>query len=683
MSDFEHALSVLKSAFGPDAEFREGQWESICPMLDGGSRMLVVQRTGWGKSVVYFLATKLLRDRGQGPTLLVSPLLALMRNQIELARRFGVRAANIDSTNSESWNELAGSFQNGEIDLLLVSPERLGNPEFERDVLPSFLSNPGLLVVDEAHCISDWGHDFRPDYRRIIHLIDRLPSTTPVLATTATANDRVIGDIKEQLGERLEVVRGSLVRESLYLSVLSLPDQAVRLAWLSRMLPKFPGSGIVYTLTVNDARRVAGWLRSQGIEAEAYHSDLSTEEKIELELRFQSNEIKALVATTALGMGYDKSDVAFVIHFQRPGSIISYYQQVGRAGRSLSRAWVLLLEGSEDEEINEYFIRSAFPDVECFLDVIESLKVKPKKLDQLVPYTNRRRAQVERALQHMLVEGVIQKDKEGFLLSKPDWQPSKLRAESIIAQRFAEWEQMKAYGHTPDCRMLFLAHALDDKASAPCGKCDRCEPKDFKLPEPEMVAEAQEFLKKGHFVIEPKSFYPPGTHAEGRKKIPPEERIESGLALSVYGDSGWGGFVKRGKYADNRLPDELIAPAVQLIRKLESAPEWLTWVPSLSHPKLMRDFANRLAAELGIPAIESVQKTRSHQQKDMENSTTQYRNASESYEVFAAMPGRCLLLDDIVDSGWTLTAIGTMLRRSGSGPVVPFALASARPRSEA
>lgn len=673
---------ILAQAFGPDAEFRDGQWDSIRALVEGRSRCLVVQRTGWGKSVVYFVATRLLRERGSGPTLLISPLLSLMRNQIALAKRFGVNAASIDSSNMSEWTILKADFESGAIDLLLVSPERLANSDFQSEVLSVYLKNPGLLVVDEAHCISDWGHDFRPDYRRIVRLIEKLPKEVPVLATTATANDRVVEDIKRQLGDHIEVVRGPLVRESLSLNVLQLPTQSERLAWLSSTIPKLPGTGIIYTLTVNDARRVTNWLKSQGINAEAYFSELDTDHKIALERRFQANELKVLVATTALGMGYDKSDVGFVIHFQRPGSIIAYYQQVGRAGRDIPKAWVVLLEGIEDDEINEHFIRSAFPDSACFEEVLEILKSGPRTLDHVVSNSNRRRAQIEKALDIMLVEGALTKSKDGYSIDDKNWKHADLNSEQVIKQRLAELEQMQQYAQTDQCRMQFLAEALDDHQSAPCGKCDRCQSRTFKSPPIELVAEASSFLKQGLSIIEPKGFFPPGILAEGRKKIPEDQRLEPGLALSVYGDGGWGTLVKKGKYTVGRFDDALIEPITKAIRALPEKFDWLTWVPSASHPNLVADFAKRLANALGLEAVESVRKIESIPQKEMQNSTTQFRNAASSYQLVETRPGRCLLLDDIVDSGWTLTAVGTLLRKAGCGAVMPFALATARPRDE-
>ena len=374
----DEALSALKSALGnPEANFRPGQWEAIDDLVNRHGKLLLVQRTGWGKSIVYFLATRFLRDRGSGPTLLISPLLSLMRNQIEIAASLLITAATINSENRADWEGIKGQINNNEIDLLMVAPERLANERFRREYLLPMAQQTGLFVVDEAHCISDWGHDFRPDYRRIGRIIKALPPNVPLLATTATANDRVITDIVEQFGGGIDVRRGPLKRESLMLQNICLLDPAARLAWLADNLPGLPGSGIIYTLTRHDADRTADWLVKNGIEAVAYHSEVDTARtglRASLEQRLLHNEIKAMVATTALGMGFDKPDLGFVIHYQTPGSVVHYYQQVGRAGRALDNAYGILFQGAEDQDILDYFQGTAMPPLSAIQEVIKALE---------------------------------------------------------------------------------------------------------------------------------------------------------------------------------------------------------------------------------------------------------------------------------------------------------------------
>lgn len=360
-------MERLRSLTGDEgSQFRPGQLDAIHDLVVDRARVLCVQRTGWGKSALYFVATALMREAGAGPTLIVSPLLALMRNQIAAAERLCLRAHTINSTNREEWDEVRDQLAANTIDLLLISPERLNNPRFRESMLPLFAASVGLLVIDEAHCISDWGHDFRPDYRRVKDMLDSLPPGVAVLGTTATANDRVVGDVLEQLsapgGEPLRSYRGPLARTSLRLEVLQLPRPAERLAWLAEHLPALPGSGIIYTLTKRDAEQVTSFLTANGISALAYSGEQDTEERDATEKSLLRNEVKAVVATSALGMGYDKADLTFVVHYQAPGSVVSYYQQVGRAGRGVEHADVVLLRGGEDRRIQDFFIEQAFPD---------------------------------------------------------------------------------------------------------------------------------------------------------------------------------------------------------------------------------------------------------------------------------------------------------------------------------
>ena len=411
--DRKSAEALLQTAADDlEADFRPGQWEAIDALVNHRQKLMVIQRTGWGKSSVYFISTRILRDRGAGPTIIVSPLLALMRNQIEAAERLGIRAVTINSTNRDDWDRATQKVLADQVDAILISPERLSNEEFVDNVLQPVAERIGLLVVDEAHCISDWGHDFRPDYRRLVNILRQMPPNMPLLGTTATANNRVIADVQSQLGD-IQIQRGTLVRESLSLQTLRLPDQASRLAWLASHIPELPGTGIVYVLTIRDAEQVAKWLSSQGIEAPAYYGSVdhpnfadSNSYRQHLEDLLLHNEIKVLVATTALGMGYDKPDLGFVIHYQAPGSVVSYYQQVGRAGRGIETAYGVLLAGNEDNDIHDFFRRSAFPDerdVNAILGVLTDHD-DGLSLSRLQTQLNLRHGQIEKVLKVLSVE---------------------------------------------------------------------------------------------------------------------------------------------------------------------------------------------------------------------------------------------------------------------------------------
>src|SRR4051812_18873037 len=421
------ALALLRELAGPEASFREHQLDAISDLVGERRRVLCVQRTGWGKSAVYFIATALLRRAGAGPTVLISPLLALMRNQIAAAERLGLRAVTVNSTNRDDWDEVGRLLDADEVDLLLISPERLNNPQFRERMLPAFVERVGLLVVDEAHFVSDWGHDFRPDYRRIRDVLAALPDDVAVLGTTATANDRVVADVSEQFkvgsdAAHLTVYRGPLARASLRLEVVKLPGAAERLAWLATWLPQFDGSGIVYCLTKRDTDTVAEWLNSRGISAIAYSGEVTDEERVAAEGRLQRNEVKAVVATSALGMGYDKPDLGFVVHFQAPSSAIAYYQQVGRAGRGVDEAHVVLLRGHEDRAIQDFFIETAFPSkalVEEVLDLVAG--GGPVTIPSLQADVNLGRGRLEALLKVLDVEGAVAREGSGWVRTGAPW----------------------------------------------------------------------------------------------------------------------------------------------------------------------------------------------------------------------------------------------------------------------
>ena len=673
----------LQTMLGPDATFREGQREAIETVARDGERALVVQRTGWGKSLVYWIATRVRRDEGHGPTLIISPLLALMRNQIAMAERLGVRAATINSGNQAEWDDVQAGLAADAIDVLLISPERLANERFTRDVLPSIQGSIGLFVVDEAHCISDWGHDFRPDYRRIGRILRLLDRRVPVLATTATANDRVVADVVEQLGEGVRVFRGPLGRDSLKLDAIVLADQAERLAWLAEVLPRLSGSGIVYCLTVADTQRVATYLASQGIDARAYNAALSTEEREVLEDALIANEMKALVATVALGMGFDKPDLGFVVHYQRPGSAIAYYQQVGRAGRAVESAYGVLLSGREDDDIAEYFMRTAFPPTVHMHEILAALEgVDSMTRSAIERAVNLPKGQIAQALKLLELDGAVARDGSRYLRTPNPWQQDEARIERVQAARRLELEQMQAYLRHEGCLMEFLTRLLDDPAAARCGRCSndvgRGLPREV---DPERVKAAVSFLRRDLRTIKPRLLWASDAVADLSGRITPPNEI--GCALCVYGDAGWGRDVQRGKYVDGQFGRELVVASARAIRDRwhpRPEPTWVTAMPSTAQPGIVAAFGRSLAAELGLPYVECL--TVLHdaaRQNEMQNSTQQLRNADGKLGIqeTAVPAGPVILVDDIVDSGWTMTVAGALLRSRGSGPVHPFALAMA------
>ena len=682
--DPARALELLRIGSGrADATFRDGQEDAIRHIVEGNGRLLVIQKTGWGKSFVYFIATKLLREAGNGPALLISPLLALMRNQVAAAERMGVRAATINSDNRDDWAKIEAGLVNGDTDILLISPERLANEHFRTEVLAGIAAHVSMLVIDEAHCISDWGHDFRPHYRLLERIVKTLPPNVRLLATTATANNRVMDDLAAVLGPRLEISRGDLNRSSLSLQTIRLPTQAERLAWLAEQLASLQGHGIIYTLTVRDANQVAQWLQSQGFNVEAYTGETG-ERREQLEQALLDNQVKALVATTALGMGYDKPDLAFVIHYQMPGSVVAYYQQVGRAGRALDHAYGVLLSGLEEVNITDWFIRSAFPTRQEVADSIAALEQDDDGLSvpQLLTTVNLSKGRVEKTIALLSLESPAPIAKQGTKwqqtaapLSAGFWE----RAERLTALRRVEHQQMRDYVSLPfGAHMGFLIHALDGDAHAVAPPA--LAPLSATVND-ELLKAAVAFLRRTSLPIMPRKKWPDGGMPQYnvRGLIAPAEQALAGKALCVWGDAGWGDLVRQGKYKDGRFSDDLVAACVKLVREWHPrpSPTWVSCVPSLRHPDLVPDFANRLAAALGLPFHLVMAKTDNRpEQKTMENSAQQARNIDGSLALNGqpVPTGPVLLVDDMVDSGWTLTVSAWLLRQGGSGEVWPVAL---------
>jgi len=677
----DRAAALLAELAGPGADFRPHQLEAVRDLVEDRARVLCVQRTGWGKSAVYFLATALLRERGAGPTLIVSPLLALMRNQIAAVERLGIRAHTINSTNRSAWDEVRQLLAEDAVDLLLISPERLNNPQFREAMLPLFAERVGLLAVDEAHCISDWGHDFRPDYRRLAEMLERLPAGVAVLCTTATANDRVVADISQQLrvghaGE-LRTYRGPLGRASLRLEVVDLPGRADRLAWLATWLPRLEGSGIIYTLTKRDAELVAGWLSAHGIAAAAYSGEVDSERRIAVEESLLANDLKVVVTTSALGMGYDKPDLGFVVHYQAPGSVIAYYQQVGRAGRAVAHADVILLRGAEDKRIQDFFIEQAFPRRELVGRVLERIGSDGASTPELTAEVNLGRGRIEAMLKVLDVEGAVARDGARWVRAGGDWAYDAERYARITELRRREQAAMAAFGADGRCLMRVLREELDDPHPADCGICAACAGPKFDGPlDPALVREAALLLRSRPLVLEVKKMAPSETGA--MKKLPDDVRAEEGRALARLGDGGWDPEVKAG-LRDGRFSDELVQAAADLVRAWAIPADWIAAVPSRRAGDPVTDLARRLADALGKPFAPVLQRAADRPpQREMANSAQQVANVRGAFAVTGDVPaGACLLVDDIRFSGWTLAMVAGQLRRRGAAAVHPLALSTA------
>jgi ATP-dependent DNA helicase RecQ len=669
---------------------RDDQWTAIEALVVQRRRALVVQRTGWGKSAVYFIAAKLLREQGRGATVIVSPLLALMRNQVAAAQRAGVHAATINSGNVTEWDDIHRRVAAGELDVLLVSPERLNNPEFRDNVLPALAADAGLVVVDEAHCVSDWGHDFRPDYRRIRTLVAELGSDTPVLATTATANDRVVDDVAAQLGvggADTLVLRGGLDRESLHLSVVQIPGPAQRAAWIAAQLDSLEGSGIIYTLTVAGARDLAALLRDLGHDVAAYTGATDPAEREQLESDLLGNRVKALVATSALGMGFDKPDLGFVIHLGAPASPIAYYQQVGRAGRSTASAQVILLPGAEDRDIWAYFASVAFPSEALVRKVIDVLEPqRAQSTAALEPLVDLGRSRLEMVLKVLDVDGAVRRVKGGWVATGQPWAYDEQRYRKLDDARRSEQRAMLDYQTTAECRMAFLRRQLDDPelvGGEACGRCDNCAGARYSgQVDSSTVDAAQERLQRPGAELSPRRQWPTGMAKLG---IELSGRISDGPAQGrVIGrltDLGWGTRLRRLlAEPDQPVPADVLNAAVAVLAAWgwETRPVAVMGLDSNSHPILISSLVDGLA-ELGrLANLGTLHYSPRRRPVTAANSAYRVAALADAWDSpdLGGVAGPVLLIDDVADTGWTLTMAARALRKAGADEVLPFALAS-------
>ena len=716
------ADELLTALAGPGAKLREDQWTAIEALVIDHRRALVVQRTGWGKSAVYFIAARLLREGGAGPTVIVSPLLALMRNQVESAARAGVRAATINSANMTEWDEVRESVRAGEVDVLLVSPERLNNPDFRDTVLPALAADAGLVVVDEAHCVSDWGHDFRPDYRRIRTLLSDLPEGVPVLATTATANDRVVRDVAEQLGvgtysagtghgadtgdgphtgsgsgpvgghdappdPTTLVLRGGLDRESLHLSVVSIDDSERRAAWLVENLESLPGSGIVYCLTVAAAEDMAELLTSAGHRVSAYTGRTDAGEREELERALLGNEVKALVATSALGMGFDKPDLGFVVHLGAPPSPISYYQQIGRAGRAADRADVILIPGPEDRAIWNHFASLAFPPEDVVRRVLDALLPdRPQSTPALEPAVDLGRTRLEMVLKVLDVDGAVQRVRGGWVATGRPWVYDAERYAGLAEARQSEQRAMLEYIRTDGCRMDFLRSELDDPTLDPaaggCGRCDNCTGRRRTTSVDEgALIRAKEALERPGVVLPPRKQWPTGL---ARLDIPLKGRITDGpaegRALARMTDLGLGQKL-RALLAepDREAPEWLVRACVPVLREWgwDERPTGVVALLTGDRPLLVSSLARSLAQMGRMDDLGAITRTESLPPVTAQNSAYRVAQLWGTLAGPATRPdGPVLLITDVLGTGWTVTEAARHLRGGGASAVLPLAVAS-------
>jgi ATP-dependent DNA helicase RecQ len=674
------AQRQLTRLAGPHAVLREDQWEAIAALL-AGRTVEVVQRTGWGKSAVYWIATGLQRARGRGPTLVISPLLALMRDQVAAAERSGLHAVTLNSANIEDWSSIEARIAADDVDVLLISPERLNSAGFRTRVLPALGPRVGMLVVDEAHCLSDWGHDFRPDYRRLRSVLERLPTGTPVLATTATANDRVSRDVADQLGTDTLTLRGSLDRESLALSVISTPDLPHAYAWIADALngDHLDGSGIVYMLTVDETTQLAEFLRAQGLAVAAYSSATPPEERVGLERALLAHELRALVATSSLGMGLDMPDLGFVVHLGAPASPIAYYQQVGRAGRALDHANAVLLPTHAQERIWAYFDSTAFPPEAKVRAVLDALAGGPLSLPRLEIESGLRRGRLESLLKVLDVDGAVERVDGGWAVTGAPWTYDRARHEGIAAARRREQDVMRGYQTSAACLMRTLRAELDDRTETDCGRCSVCT---GRLPAPGIAAgpgtvqAALTHLRSQRVVIEPRKMWPSGAPRRGR--IPDVQRAEPGRALSRGEDAIWFEPVRAALARDAPVPAEIFDAMVDVLASWgwpAGRPTWVCWVPSRRCDTLLRDLAERIGTLGRMSVVTPLVADGPGRQGDAETNADSAALALRRLRIGGDVPpGPVLLVDDSTRSGFTLTVAAALLREAGAAAVYPLVL---------
>ena len=688
MSHADHHLrKVLAAMAGPAAQPREDQAAAVAALVEQRARVLVVQATGWGKSAVYWAATSALRAAGKGPTLIVSPLLALMRDQVAAAAQAGLRAATVNSSNLDDWDTVFDHIAADRLDVLLVSPERLGNAGFARR-LPALIASTGLVVIDEAHCISDWGFDFRPDYQRLAKALLGIDAGTPVLATTATANQRVTHDIARQLGPQTLTFRGSLARASLRLAVVPGLSPLERYAWVADALGTLAGSGIVYALTVAEAERMAGFLASCGFDVAAYHGSLETAVRQRIEDKLRRNELKAVVATSALGMGYDKPDLAFCIHVGSPASPVAYYQQVGRAGRALSDAVAVLLPAETDERIWEYFATAGVPDEERVGKILGALANGPRTIVELEGDTAIHRGRLEGLLKILAVDEVLAREGSAWALTGKPWTYDAARWQALAQVREREAGLMRSFARGSGCLMRFLQEALDDPNPADCGRCSVCT---GRLPAPGLtlstarIEAARTFARGQDTVIEPRKLWPSNvTRNSKSRSVARKGRIvgcSEGRALAFADDPGWAdALLPLFTQPDAPAPQPVLDGVVEILKRWRRTwgdrPVAVVPMPSTRHPQLIRSLAQHIAAVGKLPLVEALRVKGPLPEDDAASvaKVVLLLDALELRRDVAVPAGPLLLVDARLRSGWSVTVAGALLRDAGAAAVLPLVL---------
>ena len=712
----EDAEIKLKRVFGLD-HFYDEQWEAIRRLLNG-ERILMIQRTGFGKSLCYqFPATQF-----SGITVIFSPLIALMRDQVKALNNKGISARYINS--EQSAEENSSTIQDalvGKVKILYIAPERQENMEW---IEATRKMNLSMVVIDEAHTISVWGHDFRPAFRRIINLVKLLPQSLPVLATTATATKRVQQDIEQQIGGKLTTIRGLLVRDNFRLYVVKVHSEDEKLVWLAQNLNRIEGTGLIYTGTRVDTEIYAKWLAANGINAINYNAGHDPDTRKDTENGLMQNRYKCVVSTNALGMGIDKPDIRFIIHTQIPASPIHYYQEIGRAGRDGKPTTIILFYNeskdengiAEDYKLPKAFIDGARPSKEKYLKAIEALKQEPLTERGLMKATNLKQTQIRVIKADLIDQGIVSEVVNGRnKILEYQFGAKELDTQSFEDVRIAKLKDLDAmvgYVKTIKPRMEYLCEFLDDDNNVKYSNCDNTN--DFRenyFP----VLEVSETSSKTHkpsnikwsinipldnridiykndqlfgsfsrvidwdrFSLDEREFVESLLESHLVRK----SHIVNGVAASYYGVSNVGSALHRSKYENGGdFPDFLLRLTLKAFRKTfgNTRFDMVLYVPPTHSGDLVKNFAVKFASVIKVPISHKLVKSRqTSEQKVFQNGWLKQDNVKDAFSYMSPEEingKRIILLDDIFDSGATMKEIGKMLTAMGAETIVPVAIA--------
>lgn len=660
----QEAETILQRTFKLP-KFYDEQWLTIDKILKG-EKVLLIEKTGFGKSLCFqFPATVF-----KGTTVIFSPLVALMRDQVKKLTALGISAkCIIHEQGNEVNSQIINEAKQGKVKILYISPERMENSEW---IEATRQMNLSMVVVDEAHCISVWGHDFRPAFKRIINLVKLLPKGLPVLATTATATKRVELDVAQQIGNNIMTIRGNLMRDNFKLFVVKVTSEDEKLIWLGKNLNNLPGSGILYTGTRVDTEIYSKWFENIKISSTAYNAGLDADSRIAIENGLMANKWKCIISTNALGMGIDKPDIRFIIHTQIPQSPIHYYQEIGRAGRDGQPSYVILFYNPEDRKLPEAFIEGGRPSINKYEKVITVVKSELLGERDLMKRTNLKQNQIRVIKADLIEQGIIREvmiGKSKKYEFVPNSQPLNTKAfEELRNAKLADLENMIGYVETDKSRMKFLCDYLGDNTNHTFTNCDNtCEKKITVSVTPEWTEKLQNFRED----------YFPELEVESKGS-----NIVNGAAASYYGVSNVGAALHRSKYEQGGdFPDFLLKLVLKAFRKKfgQEKFDMVVYVPPTSSGDLVKNFAVKVSQVLKFTISHNLVKCKlTKEQKIFENGFLKTDNVSGAFTFSTPndIKGKSILLiDDIFDSGATVKEVGRLLTNFGAIKIAPIVIA--------